>query len=370
MGPQFAHMQAFSIKPNRQGNSIEQVLAEAIRDAKFSTHIDDPKPPTMIYGVDLPTLKTLHDEMLDQRKVEVKMKGKVRYRAIRKDRNTLMTVISSFPVRIDDLDKDGTGETRRMYEKWKKLNTDHLKDLFGAKLKTVIEHTDEEYPHLHAYILPDDDPGAFANALHPGEVAKADAAKKAKSEGLTGEAINKVANKGYQTAMSGWQDDFYDAVGAPCALTRDGPKRTRKTRARWQAEKIAAKATADVIEKNQTETKALELEARALRTQSDTLDDVEVEHEAARKKIEEDRAIVARKDQKLNEGCKKLNADRAKLKKTIDKVKDGIQHIFDVVADKLGISIAGVPKVIDALEILTKAADELEAVDPDDGPGL
>jgi len=363
-------MQAFSIKPNRQGNCIEQVLAEAIREAKFSTHIDDPKPPTIIYGVDLPTLKTLHDEMLDQRKVEVKMKGKVRYRAIRKDRNTLMTVISSFPVRIADLDKDGTGETRRMYEKWKKLNTHHLKNLFGAKLKTVIEHTDEEFPHLHAYILPDDDPGAFANALHPGEVAKAGAAEKAKSEGLTGETINKVANKVYQAAMSSWQDDFYEAVGAPCALTRDGTKRTRKTRARWQAEKIAAKATADVIEKTQTETKALELEARALRTQSDTLDNAEDENQAARKTIEEDRAIIARDRQKLNEDRKRLNADRAKFKKTIDKVKDGIQHIFDVVADKLGISIAGVPKVIDALEILTKAADELEAVDPDDGPGL
>ncbi|MBU2993946.1 plasmid recombination protein [Octadecabacter sp. 1_MG-2023] len=370
MGPQFAHMQAFSIKPNRQGNSIEQVLAEAIREAKFSTHIDDPKPPTIIYGVDLPTLKTLHDEMLDQRKVEVKIKGKVRYRAIRKDRNTLMTVISSFPVRIADLDKDGTGETRRLYEKWKKLNTNHLKNLFGDKLKTVIEHTDEEYPHLHAYILPDDDPGAFANALHPGEVAKADAAKKAKSEGLTGEAINKVANKGYQAAMSGWQDDFYEAVGAPCALTRDGPKRTRKTRARWQAEKIAARATADVIEKNQTETKALELEARALRTQSDTLDDAEDENEAARKEIEEDRAIIARDRQKLNEDRKRLNADRAKFKKTIDKVKDGIQRIFDVVADKLGVSIAGVPRVLEAMKILIDAADDLDAVEPDDEPSL
>jgi len=371
MGPQFAHMQAFSIKPNRQGNSIDQVLAEAIRDAQFSTHIDDPKPPTVIYGVDLPTLKTLHDEMLDQRKVEVKMKGKVRYRAIRKDRNTLMTVISSFPVRIADLDNDGTGETRRMYEKWRKLNSDHLESLFGDKLKTVIEHTDEEYPHLHAYILPDDDPGAFANALHPGEIAKADAAKKARSDGLTGEAINKVANKGYQTAMSSWQDDFYDAVGAPCALTRDGPKRTRKTRARWQAEKIAAKATADVIEKNQTETLALELEASALRTQSETLDDAEDENEAARKKIEEERAIIARDRQKLNEDRKRLNADRAKLQKTIDTVRKGIQHIFGVVADKLGASIARAPRVLDAMKILIKSADDLEAaVEPDDGPSL
>ena len=363
MGPQFAHMQAFSIKPNREGNSIEQVLAEAIREAKYSTHIDDPKPPTLIYGVDLPSLKKLHDEMLEQRKVEVKLKGKVRYRAIRKDRNTLMTVISSFPIRIADLDKDGTGETRRMFEKWKKLNTDHLRNQFGDKLKTIIEHTDEEFPHLHAYILPDNDPGAFANALHPGEVAKADAAKTAKAEGLTGKAVNKVANKIYQAAMSGWQDDFYSAVGAPCALTRDGPRRARKTRARWQAEKIAAKATADVIEKNETKAKELETEARALRSQSDTLDDAEDDIEAARAKIASDRA-------QLDLDRAKLNKDRANFKKTVDMVRDGMQYIFDVVADKLRVSLVDVPNVLDALKFLKKVADDLDAVEPDDAPGL
>mgnify|MGYP005995194533 FL=1 len=37
-----------------------------------------------------------------------------------------------------------------------------------------------------------------------------------------------------------------------------------------------------------------------------------------------------------------------------------------MVADKLGVSIAGGAKVLDALNTLIKAADELETVDPDD----
>lgn len=248
-----------------------------------------------------------------------------------------------------------------MFEKWKKLNTDHLRDQFGDKLKTVIEHTGEEFPHLHAYILPDNDPGAFASALHPGEVAKADAAKAAKAEGLTGEAINKVANKAYQAAMSGWQDDFYGAVGAPCGLTRDGPKRARKTRARWQAEKIAAKATADVIEKNETKAKELETEARALRSQSDKLDDAENDIKAARAKIASDRA-------QLDLDRAKLNKDRANFKKTLDSVRDGVLYIFDVVAEKLGVSLAGMPNVLDALNLLRNASDDLASAEPDDAP--
>lgn len=121
-----------------------------------------------------------------------------------------------------------------------------------------------------------------------------------------------------------------------------------------------------MIEKNQTETKAPELEARAVCTQSDTLDNAEDENLAARKKIEDDRANITRDRRKLNQDHERLNRDRAKSKKTIDTVREGIQQIFDMVADKLGVSIAGGAKVHDALNTLIKAADELETVDPDD----
>lgn len=43
-----------------------------------------------------------------------------------------------------------------------------------------------------------------------------------------------------------------------------------------------------------------------------------------------------------------------------------VQQIFDMVADKLGVSVAGGAKVLDALNTLIKAADELQTVDPDD----
>lgn len=189
MGPQFAHIETYSVKQNKAGNSVAQVLGEAIRDALYSQHIANPQPPRLVYGVDILMLRLLHDQMIAGAATVATVKGKQLKRAIRKDRNTLMTVVSSYPVPVADLDNDKTGETRRMCDRWLALNVGHFKEKYGNQLKTVIEHDDEEYPHVHAYILPDADPGVFADGMHPGRVAKTAAAVAAKSQGLSGHKL-------------------------------------------------------------------------------------------------------------------------------------------------------------------------------------
>jgi hypothetical protein len=273
MGPQFAHMETYSVKPNKAGNSIEQVLGEAVRYPIFSLHVDDPQPPRIVHGVDIAQLKILHDEMVNNAATSVKVKGKTVYRAIRKDRNTLMTVVSSYPVSVAELHNDETGEARRLYDRWVERNVSYLTEQHGSKLKTVIEHTDEVYPHIHAYILPDDDPKVFADDLHPGKVAKADAAASAKTKNLKGKAMTKAVNVAYRSAMRDWQDEFYTEVGAPSGLTRDGPKRARKTRAEWLAEKTAAHATAEVLEAAQAASQSLQARSDALDFRKMELDD-------------------------------------------------------------------------------------------------
>ena len=254
MGPQFAHIETYSVKQNKAGNSVAQVLGEAIRDALYSQHISSPQPPRLVYGVDIPMLRILHDQMIAGAATVATVKGKQLKRAIRKDRNTLMTVVSSYPVPVADLDNDETGETRRMYDRWVALNVGHFKEKYGNQLKTVIEHDDEEYPHVHAYILPDEDPGVFADGMHPGRVAKAAAAVAAKSQGLSGREVTKVTNTAYRKAMREWQGEYYGAVGAPCGLTRVGPRRARLSRAQWQADKANAVDLAKVIEGNEATT--------------------------------------------------------------------------------------------------------------------
>jgi hypothetical protein len=324
MGPQFAHMETYSVKPNKAGNSIEQVLGEAVRDPIFSIHIDDPQPPRIVHGVDIAQLKILHDEMVNNTATSVKRKGKAVHRAIRKDRNTLMTVVSSYPVSVADLNNDETGEARRLYDRWVERNVSYLTEQHGSKLKTVIEHTDEVYPHIHAYILPDDDPKVFADDLHPGKLAKADAAFFAKLDSINGKAVTKVANSAYRSAMRDWQDEFYTEVGAPSGLTRDGPKRARKTRAEWHAEKTAARATAEVLEAAQAASQSLQAWSAALDLRKMELDDRQYDLEDSEKDLET-------------------------LFKSLQSIKNTVEKLIGRVASYLGVGTE-LQQIVDVIE--------------------
>ena len=355
MGPQFARLQTFSIKPNKSGNSIEQVLGEVMRDAEFSQHIENPEPPELIYGVDVPTLKVMHDEMLDSRKTSVMVKGKERKRAIRKDRNSLMTAISSFLVPVADLDKDGTGETRRRYQQWIKLNTDYLKLMYGDQLKTIMQHTDEEYPHIHAYILPDEDPGAFAINLHPGEVAKAEAAKIAKADGIEGDQINKIANAAYKAEMRRWQDSFYEGVGAPCGLTRDGPKRARETRAQWQSRKATASITAKVIEENEEMSRDLIDKARKVEDHEDDLRD---HGDSLDKWAEDIRADLMRQKSDIRAKADALQEERRLFEIEKRALVDELRAAWDVIREAgLGDTLTAVKSAVRA--VFRRSGDDL-----------
>lgn len=246
MGPQFAHIETYSKKANKSGNSVDQVLAEAERDPEYSQHVANPEPPNLLFGADIPELRKMHEEMLDSSKTQVKVKGKIRERAIRSDRDTLFTVVMSYPLQHDEI-KDNAEEMAK-YRLWQEKNIEFLQEEFGSQLKTVLEHTDEKYPHLHAYALPDDDPACFAEKMHPGKVAKEAAGAKAKKDGLTGRAVTEVANDAYRNKMREWQNEYYLAVGLPCGLTRDGPKRARKSRKEWQEQKSAARTTAEALQ--------------------------------------------------------------------------------------------------------------------------
>ena len=58
-GPQFAHLQTWSRKPNAAGQSVNQVIAEATRNPEFSTHVESPAPPRVLHGT-LATFAAVH----------------------------------------------------------------------------------------------------------------------------------------------------------------------------------------------------------------------------------------------------------------------------------------------------------------------
>lgn len=244
-GPQFMHLQSYSRKANEGGQSVEQVLAEASRAPEYSKHVSNPRPPSLVYGVSVDDVRKLHDEMVAAGGVEVTLKdGRTARRGIRKDRHTLMTAVASHPLPTDLVNRKP--DARADYERWRDHNLAWLKAQFGDKLVSVIEHWDEKHPHVHAYILPLDDPTCSARQLNPAWQAKEEAMEMARAAGHDDKAALKLGNAAYRAKARELQDHYYEHVSLACGLTRTGPKRERLSRQQWKARKDAAKLTAQI----------------------------------------------------------------------------------------------------------------------------
>ncbi len=243
MSYQFVHLEAFSRKGDGKGCSTSFVINEARRDPGASVHVANPSPPVLVFGVGVDEVERLHDAAADAATTTPKG-GKPR--RIQRTQHTLMTVVASHPHTMDEV--RGDPDKRREAEDWEKRTVAWLRSLYGDKLVSVVRHEDESHYHLHAYILPDD-PAMRANALHPGQTAKAAVMAAGPADGEDVKALNKRGDQAYRAAMREWQDAYHETVAIPCGLTRLGPQRRRLTRAEWQAEQTQAKALKTTIER-------------------------------------------------------------------------------------------------------------------------
>lgn len=333
-GPQFANIQTFSNKTNKAGQSIDQIIAEATRDPEFSQHVDAPAPPRIIAG-DPSTFRGDHDAHVAARSTSVKMKdGSTKQRAVRSDRHTMLSVVMSYPKPRASIITD---DDKAKLARWEARNVQWLRDTYGDQVKVIMAHDDEEHPHLHAWILPDD-PGADATNLHPGKLAKKRAEADAKAEGHEPKVAVKIGNNAYRKAMRGWQEAYHEAVGAPEGLTRTGPNRRRMTRKQWKAEKQAAADMAKALGRaEEAEVRAVELIEQARAEADQIIKEAEASASSLNKKAADVvTAVVAL-------------ADEVKAG-TIGK-KDG--RIFAAHPDKIR---PGLPEVRPALHAVADAA--------------
>ena len=250
MGYQFVHLETYSRKADSSGRSTSFVFDEAERKPHACQHVTVPLPPTVVYGVALAEVRALHDANVAAAMTE----AAGRARRIRSDQHTLATVVASFPVAWDDVGADPI--QLAALADWERRTVSWLRDQFGGQLAAVVRHDDEQFPHLHAYILPGD-ASMRAKALHPGWSAKAVAAVAAKADGANGKEANARGDAAYKGAMRAWQDSYWAAVGLPCGLARLGPGRRRLTRDEWQTEKAAARNTATLMQRADQAQRAL-----------------------------------------------------------------------------------------------------------------
>lgn len=222
-GPQFVHLQTFSRKANKAGQSVQQVLEEAARRPEFSQHVDEPQAPNVIEGLAPSQVLEMHDEIVAAGYVEANLKdGTVARRGIRKDRHTLLTAVASYPVPRNLVEEDQAA--CEAYKRWMKFNVRWLKNQFRDKLVSIVEHVDEQHPHLHAFVLPLDDPGCNARRLNPAWQVKEEAEALAKESGKPPQEAVKFGNRAYRAKGREIQDHYFQEVGLPSGLTRTGPK--------------------------------------------------------------------------------------------------------------------------------------------------
>lgn len=61
MAYQFARIEIFA-RSGKAGRSTDFVFDEVSRVPSASVHVQSPKPPEVMYGLDVDALRTLHDE--------------------------------------------------------------------------------------------------------------------------------------------------------------------------------------------------------------------------------------------------------------------------------------------------------------------
>ncbi len=226
-GCQFLHLGSYGRSPGAgqpRWSCISGVTAEGARAPNASNHIRYPAEPSVIYGVSPIEAGQLAIERADQ----AYDAHPRRRRKLRRDGVALLAGVVSYPweqqaLRDDPVDGD-------VYLLWRQMTLAWLRRQFGHHLKSVVEHRDERYRHLHFYVVPDlaDDQRLNINFIHPGRYAKA----MATAEG----ANKKCQERAYREGMRNWQDLFHHDVSVFFGHDRYGPCRQRVTRRQRQME--------------------------------------------------------------------------------------------------------------------------------------
>ena len=221
MGYQFLHLEAYARTGSKQHGqprkwSAREIAAEAMREPDACPHVEQPKPPKLLHGCTPAEAAKLAHDWADSSK---DAKG----RKLRADGLALAAGVVSLPA-----------EQRQDWPRFREATVAWLRQQYGERLRSVVEHTDEKHPHLHFYAVPL--PGERFEVLHPGRQAAAEKARQGAKKG--------AQNAAYKQAMVGWQDDFQRAVAAHFALTRRGPGKRRLTRGAWKAEQEQARSLA------------------------------------------------------------------------------------------------------------------------------
>ena len=215
---QFIHINSYSLttpkKAKEGGHSVRSIVGEANREPGNHPHVKDPQPPVLLHGKPLELLESTCEEWAS---TMTDAKG----RKLRKDALCVVAGVVSAPAEI------GKG-----WQAFRDESVAWLRKKYGDQLQTVVEHIDEDQPHIHFYVVPK--PGARFDTIHEGRAA---------SDAIRGTKVKATKEIAYNAAMTRFQDDFGVAVAQRHGMDRLGPGAPRVSR----AEAVKRKETRKVL---------------------------------------------------------------------------------------------------------------------------
>lgn len=201
---QFIHVEPYSrVVPagKEGGRTVDDIADEAERVPKACPHVLRPTPPTLHFGVCMKKASVLSATWSHTQYVPYlhRPTGSTKLRRLRQDQPCALVGVVSVPP-----DFPGT-----RWPAFIQKSIAWLKSKYGNRLKSVVEHTDEPNRHLHFWVVPEH--GEKFSAVHQGLKAKEDSPANARRAYLI---------KAFSTAMSKYQDEFFEAVAGGFDLLR------------------------------------------------------------------------------------------------------------------------------------------------------
>lgn len=169
-GFQFIHVECYGRQAGKGkagGRTVRSVVDEAERKPEACPHVDSPKPPAVVFGLSPTEAAAIAENRAGE---AVDAMG----RKMRADGLCLLAGVASFPHTVEECKADPA--KKAAYLAWEKDAVQHLKDTYGDSLKSVVRHSDEQYPHLHFYAVPEigKDGRMSVDAIHHGRKAAAE----------------------------------------------------------------------------------------------------------------------------------------------------------------------------------------------------
>jgi len=249
---QFYHFETYPLHSTKSKKAFSQITKEFMRNPVAIPHVENPKSPVIRYGVDAYAAEQIIKERIEKAKDKMGRK-------IRKDAQVCVSSVVSFPSELAQ-------DNQPFYENWVSKNIDYFKAKYGENLLSVIEHLDEEHPHLHIIVsVPNSTEfgGAAIGTIHE-PIRRRDEQKGSKAKVVA-----------FSEAAREMQDDYFNQVSVKFGLLRTGPKRKRLTRKEYVTAKREALLLAQSIRKNENQKISLTIQAKKIEAKQSKLSTLE-----------------------------------------------------------------------------------------------